>query len=326
MNNFNFGEILTRAWQIVWKNRVLWIFGVLASCGRGGSSFNSNMSGQGNGGFGTPPDVPPQVQEWFQWIEQNAVTFVALICLFVLLIWIVSIFLSTIGKIGLIRGTAQIDGGAEGLIFGQLFSESTPYFWRIFGLGLIASIPLVVLAAAAIAAGLAFLIPLSVSSGSDAPPILGLGLIPLVFGCICLLIPLSIVINLVVRQAENAIVLEEMGVMPALSRGWDVFRKNLGPIIIMAIILAVISFAVGFIIAIPIFIIVLPAVFAFAVGVAQKWTPMAIAGICICVYIPISLLLNGIAIAYTESAWTLTFMRLTKPAVIEPAALPEANE
>ena len=324
--NFNFGEVLTRAWQIVWKHRVLWVFGILASCGRGGSSFNSGSSGGGDGGFGTPSDLPPQVMEWFRWVEENAVMFIALICLFALLIWIVTIFLSAIGKIGLIRGTAQIDGGTESLIFGQLFSESTPYFWRVFGLGLIASIPFVVLVAAAVAAGLAFLIPLSVSSGSDGPPVIGLGLIPLFLGCLCLLIPLAFVINMVVRQAENAIVLEQMSVLPAISRGWDVFRKNLGPIIIMAIILAVIGFAVGFIIAIPIFIIVLPAVIAFAVGEAQNWTPLALAGVCICLYIPISLLLNGIAIAYTESAWTLTYMRLTQPQDIEPAVLPEANE
>ena len=36
MNNFNFGEVLTRAWQIIWKHKVLWIFGILASCARGG--------------------------------------------------------------------------------------------------------------------------------------------------------------------------------------------------------------------------------------------------------------------------------------------------
>ena len=42
--NFNFGEVLTRAWQIIWKHKVLWIFGILASCGRG--------SGGGNGGGG----------------------------------------------------------------------------------------------------------------------------------------------------------------------------------------------------------------------------------------------------------------------------------
>lgn len=114
--------------------------------------------------------------------------------------------------------------------------------------------------------------------------------------------------------------------MPAISRGWEVFRNNLGPIIIMAIILAVIGFVVGFVIAIPILIVVVPAFIAFMAGEAQNWTPLALAGVCICLYIPISLLLNGIAIAFTESAWTLTYMRLTKPQVMEPVVLPEANE
>ena len=324
MNNLNFGEILTRAWQIVWKNRVLWIFGILASCGRGGSSFNSGSSGQGDGGFGTPPDLPPQVMEWIRIIEQNLTAFSAGIIALTCIIWIVTIFLSTIGKIGLIRGTAQIDGGTESLIFGQLFSESTPYFWRMFGLSLVISLPIVVVIGALAAALVVFAI--SASGGNDASGVGLVALVPIFIGCFCLLFPVMFVVGMVVRQAENAIVLEEMGVMSALSRGWDVFRKNLVPIIIMAIILAVIGFAVGFIIAIPIFIIVIPAVVAFAMGEAQNWTPMAIAGICICLYIPISLLLNGIAIAYTESAWTLTYMRLTKPQDLEPAVLPEANE
>ena len=326
--NFNFGEILTRAWQIVWKNRVLWIFGILASCGRGGSSFNGSSSSRGDGGFGTPSDLPPQMRQLLQTIQENLTTFITITVAVVCIIWIITIFLSTIGKIGLIRGTSQMDGGAEGLIFGQLFSESTPYFWRIFGLSLIAAIPFVVLAAAIIAAALAFLIliPVSASSGSDTPPVIGLGLIPLLIGCFCLLIPISIVINLIFRQAENAIVLEGMRVLPAISRGWDVFRKNLGPIIIMAIILAVIGFAVGFIIVIPVFIVALPAIIAFAAGEAQNWTPLAIAGVCICLYIPVSLLLNGIAVAYTESAWTLTYLRLTRLQDDEPVALLEANE
>ncbi len=34
--NFNFGEVLSRAWQIIWKHKVLWIFGILASCSQGG--------------------------------------------------------------------------------------------------------------------------------------------------------------------------------------------------------------------------------------------------------------------------------------------------
>ena len=322
--NFNFGEILTRAWQIVWKNRVLWIFGILASCGRGGSSFNSNFSRGGDGGFGTPSDLPPQLMQFLQAIEENLTAFIVITVAVVCIIWIVAIFLSTIGKIGLIRGTSQIDGGTEGLIFGQLFSESTPYFWRIFSLSFLLGLPVIVVVML-LAAGLAFF-AVSASSGSDAGTVGSIALVPILIGCVCALIPLMVVIQMITRQAENAIVLENMDVLPALSKGWDIFRKNLGPIIIMAIVLAVINFAAGLIIAIPIIIVVLPAAIAFALGEAQNWTPLAIAGVCLCLYIPISLLLNGIAIAYTESAWTLTYLQLTRVQYHEPVTLPEANE
>ena len=52
---------------------------------------------------------------------------------------------------------------------------------------------------------------------------------------------------------------------------------------------------------------------------------MIFAGICLCLYIPVVWVLNGIITAYTESAWTLTYMRLTaKPQDNAPVVL-EAN-
>jgi lysylphosphatidylglycerol synthetase-like protein (DUF2156 family) len=229
-----------------------------------------------------------------------------------------------VGKIGLIRGTSQIDSGTEGLIFGQLFSESTPYFWRIFGLSFLIGLPVIV-AATVLAAGLA-VFAVSASSGSDVGTVGSIALVPVLIGCICALIPIMLVIHMITRQAENAIVLEDMNVLPALSKGWDIFRTNLGPIIIMSMILAVITCVAGLIITLPIIIVVVPAAIAFAFGEAQNWTPMAIAGVCLCLYLPISLLLNGIAIAYTESAWTLTYLRLARVQDDQPVALPEANE
>lgn len=321
--NFNFGEILTRAWQIIWKNRVLWIFGILASCGRGGSSFNGSGSSRGDGGFDTPSDLPPQVIQFLQTVQENLTTFIAITVALVCIIWIVAIFLNTIGKIGLIRSTSQADGGAGNLIFGQLFSESTPYFWRIFGLSLLLGLP-VILVVMALAAGLA-VFAISASGVSDAATLGTIAFVPILIGCFCVLIPVMFVVHMITRQAENAIVLEEMRVLPALSRGWEIFRNNLGPIIIMAIILAVINFAAGLIVAIPVIIVALPAILAFVVGEAQNWTPLAIAGVCLCLYIPIALLLNGIAIAYTESAWTLTYLRLTKPQDSAPVVPLEAN-
>jgi hypothetical protein len=319
--NFNFGEVLTRAWQIVWKHKILWVFGILAGCGRGGANFRGNAGGGGDGGTG-PTNLPPEVLRFFQVIQENLTMIIVIACLFALLIWAVTIFLSTIGRVGLIRGTFQSDSGTEKLIFGQLFSESTPYFWRIFGLSLIVGLPIFIVIAVIVAAGVAFAI--AASSGNDNNGVAFLGIIPLLIGCFCLLIPVMFVIGMIARQAENAIVLEDMRVLPAISRGWDVFRSNLGPIILMAIILAVIGLAVGFVIAIPIIVIVVPAGIAFLAGNAENWTPMIIAGVLLCLYIPISLILKGIATAYVESAWTLTYMRLTKPVDNAPVIV-EAN-
>ena len=308
---FNFGEVLSRAWQIIWKHKVLWIFGILASCGRSGGG---NGGGGGNTGFDTGgPDVqlPPQLEQLFERIAENATTFIVLTIAIICVFWILAIFLSTIGKIGLIRGAWQVEGGTEKLIFGQLFSESMPYFWRMFGLSLVIFLPLLILISAAVAIGVVF--GISASQGSDASALGLVGMLPLFLGCLCLLIPIGFVISMIVRQAERAIVLEDAGVLPSISRGWDIFRGNLGPVIIMAIILAVIGLVAGFIIAIPVFIVVVPAVIAFVAGDGQNWTPMALAGICICLYIPVSLLLNGIIVAYTESAWTLTYMQLVRP-------------
>lgn len=319
--NFNFGEVLTRAWQIIWKHKVLWIFGILAGCGRSGGNFRGNS---GSGGSGAPgqPNIPPQLMQIVRVIEQNLTTFIILGCIVLLLIWALTIFLGTVGRIGLIRGTFRAEEGAEHLIFGQLFSESTPYFWRMFGLSLIVAIPVLIMVGAIVAMAVALIIP--VSNGNNGGNVALLGLIPLLIGCFCLLVPIMFVIGMIVRQAENAIVLEDLRVLPAISRGWEVFRSNLGPILLMAIILAVIGLVVGFIIAIPVLVIVVPAAIAFAAGNAQNWTPMIIAGVLLCLYIPISLVVNGIVTAYTESAWTLTYMRLTKPQASAPVVV-EAN-
>ena len=56
--------------------------------------------------------------------------------------------------------------------------------------------------------------------------------------------------------------------------------------------------------------------------------PLIIMGVCMCVYIPVSMLLNGVLTSYTESAWTLTYLRLTRdPAAGMPApVLPDMDD
>ena len=323
--NFNFGEVLTRAWQIVWKRRVLWIFGILAGCSRGGSNFNWNMNSgsSGGGSNGVPPNLPPEVLRFFQLFAENWQSFLAIMLAVICIIWIVTIFLGTIGRIGLIRGTWLAETGGN-LAFGQLFSESMPSFWRVFGLSLVVGIPFLVIIGAVVASFVAF--GVATSQVGDSEGLGFLALLPFLFCCLCLLVPIGVVVNLIIRQSERAIVLENANILESLSRGWEIFRRNLGPIIVMALILWVIGLVVGFVIAIPVLIVALPATFAFIAGGGSgpNWNALYIAFACMCLLTPFLWLINGILTAYVESTWTLTYMQITRPPDNPPVMI-EAN-
>ncbi|MGZ9235513.1 MAG: hypothetical protein ACXW4E_08310 [Anaerolineales bacterium] len=306
--NFNFGEVLTRAWQIIWKHKVLWIFGIFAACSRGNGGGSGSGGSGGGGGTGTGDQPFPQLQRTFeqigQWINDNPWV-VVLFVIFVLVLVVLFLFLGTIGRIGLIKGTYQAEQGAERLVFGELFSESMPYFWRVFGLSLLI--------------GLIFLlifIPLGLFGVLTA----GIGflcLLPLV----CILIPVGFAVTVVIEQANAAIVLENLGIGDGLRKGWDVVRNNVGPMIVLALILFIGSAVIGFIFAIP----VIAAVFPLILGAASNNTgPIWIAVTCCALYFPVLLVLNGILTAYMQTVWALTYMRLTKPQDNAPVIL-EAN-
>jgi hypothetical protein len=307
------GSVLSRSWQIIWKHKILWIFGILAGCTNGGGGGGSGWRGEGGGGGQVPPQFQPFAQFFENLTEGQIALLVGIGILVALVLIVVAVFLGTIGRVGLIRGTQQAEGGAASLVFGELFSGSMPYFWRVFGLGL-----LVGLLALVVGGGIAALAILG------AVATLGLGLICLI-PLICILVPVFWFISVIVEQASIAIVLENLGVMDGLRRGWEVVRANLGTMIIMALILMLgVGGIGGFIIALPLVFIVLPAVIGGAVGTDQSvGGGLILAAVCFIAYLPVLLVLNGILRSYIETAWTLTFMRLTgKPA----AALQPASE
>lgn len=213
-----------------------------------------------------------------------------------------TIFLGNMGRIGLIRGTLQAENGAEKLTFGELFSGSLPYFWRVFGLSFI--IGLIVFFV---------MIPL-VLFGVFTAGVGFLRILPL----ICILIPASIVVGLVIELADVAIVRDNVGMWEGWQRGWDMAHNNLGPVLGMAVILFVIGPVAGLAIAVPIMIVLFPAMIAFFAGNGENMTPLIIGGICFAVYLPVLILLSGILNTYVGSAWTLTYLRLS-PAAAAPA-------
>jgi hypothetical protein len=311
----DFGEVLSSAWRIIWKHKVLWIFGIFAGCSRGGGGGGGNSGTQisGRGGPNPFPGFNEFATQFANWIN-NHLWVVALFILVVLVLFLLAIFLGTIGRIGLIRGTFKADRGAEHLGFMELWDESLPYFWRIFLLALVVGLVALIVVLALVAVGI-----------GAAVLTFGIGFL-CVLPLFCVLFLALAFAGLVIQQAESAIVIENLGIMDGVRRGWDVVKANVGPILIMWVILLVIGFVAGVVISLPILIVLVPAAIAFAVANSQAttfdYTPLIVGLACCAVYFPFLLVLSGILTAYTQSAWTLTYLRLTKP---KTAPLPEST-
>ncbi|NOY99775.1 MAG: hypothetical protein GXP40_11335 [Chloroflexi bacterium] len=304
----NYGEVLTRAWQIVWKYKVLWLFGIFAGCtSRRGPSFNGGSGYQGGGGD-FPPELVQRMERFLSVLEKPGII-IALVVL-VLLLWAVSIFLGTVGRIGLIRGTVQAEAGVEQLGFGELFSGSMQYFWKLFGMSVVVGLPFLIIFAV-LFAGIIFA-AIAADSGGTASEAALMALIPVICVLFLAILIVSLVVGVIVQQAQNALVIEALGIFPALKRGWFVVKDNLGPILLMTLLLFIIGAVAGVLLALPVMLVVFPAMVTFILGGSNaSMTPLIFAGLCLVAYAPVSIIANGVLIAYIQSAWTLTYLRLT---------------
>jgi hypothetical protein len=314
---------LSKSWKIVWKFKVLWIFGILAGCGGGnGNRFNYN-GGSGSGGSGTGnngqlPDFLRQFQNMRpeqavrEFLNQYVGILVGVI-LVVCVLWFLFYFLGVIGRVGLIKGAGKADAGAESMSFGELWTESLPYFWRMFGLNLLVGLPFFLLVVILIA-GLALAGFSAVGGGMSnvGTSVMIVGMLGAFVAAMCIISLLSMIVGMIVEQAQNAIVLEDLGILESPGRGWNVFKSGILSIIVMAIILGVIGWIVGLVIALPLIAIAVPTVIGIAATGAKNFVvPLLIAGGCCVLYFPVLLVLSGILESYTQSVWTLTYRRLT---------------
>lgn len=309
----DFGEVLSRAWKIIWKHKVLWIFGILASCGQGGGGGGGGGGGQSGVDFsGGDVTLPPwmenfgnNMEHFFNNLQPLQIILIIIAGIVIsLILWFIFLALSTIGTIGVIDGTREADRGTEKLTFGQIFNATKPYFWRVllfnFLFGLVMFVLILILVI-----GLVFL----------AIGTLGIALICII-PLICLMVPIGWAINVLIIQTNIAIVIEDLSIIDGLKRGWEVSVENIGSVLVMALILMVGGGIIGLILAVPIFMAFFPLLAGLIAGSAASSANffgggLIVSAICFISYLPVLILLNGILQTYIYSAWTLTYLRLT---------------
>jgi hypothetical protein len=223
--------------------------------------------------------------------------------------------LRSFGIIGLVKGTLKAEAGEESSItWSHLADEAQPYLWRVFGLYFLFAISIFVISAVLLlfgiitVVGLCFVIPI-----------------------LCLLVPAYWLASVVITQSVIAIVAEDLSISEGLKRGWNIFRDNLGGMVIVGLILLVGGAIIGFIIGLPQILSAIPMLTAFLNGELLEspenfFRSLGYTLIIAIAYWPILLTLRGVLNAYINSAWTMTYLETQKPKleIEEPPALEPA--
>jgi hypothetical protein len=214
--------------------------------------------------------------------------------LLALILWM----LTAIGNGGLIAGFQMAEIGKT-VTLGGTFQQGIHYFWKLLVIQLILGLASLVVFAPVIIGG----VLMSVLT-------LGIGLICL-FPLICLLVPVGIAISIFTLLTQIALIVEDLDIVAAFQRAWEVFRSNLGNVIVMGLILGIGGFVVGLIIAIPFVLMVLPFVTGLIVGTdTSSLAGLSVTIIGILLYVPVALVASGIKRTFITGSWTLTYRDL----------------
>ncbi len=334
-------KVLRRSLEITWRYRVLWVFGILLALtsggggGNGGSrggSFSPPSGSQGQGaapfrGFQSP-NIPPEV------VSTLIVIGIALACVILVLI-VVSAIVRYVSETALIRMVDDHEATGEKRSIRQGFrwgwSRSS---LRLFAIDLLVFVPLV--------AGFILLILLALAplllwaTHSQTAGIVGtVTTIGLVILFVLLFIVAIAAASLLVYFFRRVCVLEEVGVVESIRRGYALVRRHLKDVFIMWLIM--VGLTIGWaIVMIPVVILLVllglvlgggPALLAGGLaGMASQGGPLPwiLAG---AIGLPIFLLvlivpltvLGGLWEVYRSGVWTLTYRELRALEAVQPA-------
>jgi hypothetical protein len=308
----DFGKVLGRAWEITWRWKMLWVLGFLAALGQAGGFPQSSYSYDWDGfdSFFYRPIGP--LDDFFAAITAAIIAVICVFIIIAIIIWVISV----IARGGLIAAVQQIeDDGTTS--FGRAWSVGVKKFWTLFGLGILTTLPMLIIFFLSAVVGIAYFIGLV---GTQPTEELVGGSILLAILCGGLLCCGTFFLGVILEQiriyGERAAVLEDVGWIDSFVRGWNVLKENLGATIILWLIffaIGIVIFGITFLIGIA---IAAPFLGLFFVNDPGAWVfaPICIGGL---LGVIVFALIRSIVVAFTSSTWTLAFREMTVQAEVD---------
>jgi hypothetical protein len=308
----DFGKVLSRAWEITWRWKILWVLGFLAALGQGNGASQSNYSLVGEDFQRYGYNLGDSAEQFYAFFAALSVLILGLICLgliIVIALWVVSV----IARGGLIAGVQQVE--EEGSTsFRKAWSAGVRKFWTLFGLGILAALPLILLIIIGlIVLALGIFVGIGLLDVAEAAGITTIILVSIICGgfLCCGLFILVIVLEQIRIYGERAAILEDLGWIDAFKRGWEVLKDNLGATIILWLIffaLGIVVFGISFVL---VFVLATPLFGLLAFSDPGWWLvgPICIGGVLGTI---VFALIRSIVMTFTSATWTLAYREMTR--------------
>jgi len=308
--------ILKIAWQILWRAKYLWFFGLFAVLVSNSGELNliinnfSIVSEQGpflrnlkllysQGVFNNPIT---NLKELVANFNLSAIILLILfIALFLFLIW-----LAVVAQAGLVSG-AYREYRKQPSGFVSAFKTGRQNFWPVLALNVIGKI---VIYGALLIVGLP-LVLLYLKQPSETGQLL------FVLLSFIILIPLAVIVSFLIKYAIIFVVLKKEKVGQALKSGWRLFIKNWVVTVEMAIILFLISILTGIVMILVTVILAIPLsllVYIFYILQVEGLLMLAVI-LALLLLVLLIFWLGTLLSTYQMTCWVLLFDRLTESQV-----------
>jgi hypothetical protein len=287
--NFDIGEVLSRAWQITWKHKVLWVINLLPFL----ISFlffpiwlilvfqrNFDLD---------------RISNWMQ----NPV-YVGLIVIVYLLFFIVSIFLQVASRSSVTLGIYRAETGIQPVAFMDLVKNGFLYFWRFLGISFLV--------------GAGFLVVfVTLFALMGVLSVVTMGIAALCFQPLFLLmIPFIWLVMAFMEQSESAIIADKMNVMDSLKQAYELIKSNFWKYVLITLVLYV---GMGALTSLLVFPFMIPMFFFMMRNLDSGMdfnSIMRMQAIFGLVIFPLIAVVQGFSLTYMKSTMMLVYLRLTR--------------
>ncbi|MCI0608353.1 MAG: hypothetical protein L0Z71_04750 [Anaerolineae bacterium] len=234
--------------------------------------------------------------------------FIALFVAVNIVISLLGFVLYAVGTSSVMLGILRSEEGIAQLHFQELFNDGRKYLWRILGVMLLISLGVSAIFFALFACMALF------------------GAVTAGIGFICIqplfiiLYPIMMLLYAVIEQSQAAVVADDMGVVDAITRGWNLVKENFWRFLLISLVIYIGLTLISSIIMLPFMVpfFFIPFLIENPQFDLSSQSIILFVAAFSMILLPVMALVQGITITFMKAAYMLLYLRLTRGSTSQP--------